>query len=178
MRKMLIIHAMIIVVLVVLFAASCGKQTMQNQLETASEKEVPVESATSEPEPQQAKPQVVVETPDVTKIEFVAEAIYFEFDSSDLSINAPRILNDMADHMRLNPSLDLRIQGHCDERGTDAYNMELGKRRAESAKMFLVGLGISSDRLDSISYGESRPNSMEHNEAAWAKNRRVEFEMN
>ena len=69
----------------------------------------------------------------------------------------------------------MTIEGHCDERGTDEYNLALGDRRANSAKSFLVDLGISPRRLTTISFGEERPLDPRHNEEAWAKNRRCEF---
>jgi peptidoglycan-associated lipoprotein len=70
------------------------------------------------------------------------------------------------------------VEGHCDERGTDGYNKALGERRAEAVKEFLVTLGISSNRLNTISYGEERPIAMGQNEASWAKNRRAQFVIN
>ena len=70
------------------------------------------------------------------------------------------------------------VEGHCDNRGTEAYNIALGERRAESVKNFLVDLGISANRLKTISYGEERPIAMGQDEASWAKNRRAQFMVN
>jgi peptidoglycan-associated lipoprotein len=70
------------------------------------------------------------------------------------------------------------VEGHCDERGTEAYNIALGERRAESVKNFLVDMGISANRLKTISYGEERPIAMGQDEASWAKNRRAQFMVN
>jgi peptidoglycan-associated lipoprotein len=70
------------------------------------------------------------------------------------------------------------IEGHCDERGTNAYNMALGQRRADAAKDFLVNLGVDATRLTTISYGEEQPVDYGHNEEAWAKNRRDHFVLN
>jgi len=67
------------------------------------------------------------------------------------------------------------VEGHCDERGTNEYNLALGERRANAAKRYLLSLGISSDRISSISYGEEKPLDPGHNEEAWAKNRRGHF---
>jgi peptidoglycan-associated lipoprotein len=67
------------------------------------------------------------------------------------------------------------VEGHCDERGTEAYNMALGERRAEAAKDYIVNLGIAPNRIGTISYGEERPVDPRHNEEAWAKNRRAHF---
>jgi peptidoglycan-associated lipoprotein len=77
--------------------------------------------------------------------------------------------------LRINPDIEIIIEGHCDERGTNEYNLALGDRRAESVKVFLLDLGINNSRLKTISYGEERPADSEHTETAWAKNRRAHF---
>ena len=106
------------------------------------------------------------------------EDIYFAFDRSNLSPMAQENLRRKADWLRANPDATVTIEGHCDERGTNEYNLALGDRRAESAKSFLVDLGISANRLATISYGEERPVDPRHNEEAWAKNRRGHFVVN
>jgi len=106
---------------------------------------------------------------------FSEEDIHFEFDSSALVPVAQDILVQKAAYLRANPNVTVTVEGHCDERGTEAYNMALGERRAQSAKDFLVNLGINSNRLSTISYGEERPVDPGKNEAAWAKNRRAHF---
>jgi peptidoglycan-associated lipoprotein len=73
------------------------------------------------------------------------------------------------------PSLKIQIEGHCDERGSNEYNLALGERRATSAKLYLIKLGVPENRLSTISYGEERPLDPGHNEEAWAKNRRCHF---
>jgi peptidoglycan-associated lipoprotein len=109
---------------------------------------------------------------------FVNENIHFGFDSFVLSGQAQQILNSKADYLRANTGITVTVEGHCDERGTEAYNIALGERRAESVKNFLVNLGISANRLNTISYGEERPIAMGQNEAFWAKNRRAQFVIN
>ena len=79
--------------------------------------------------------------------------------------------------MRANPRYSVRIEGHCDERGTNEYNIALGERRANAAWKFMNALGISGNRLTTISYGEERPADPGHNENAWSKNRRDEFKL-
>jgi peptidoglycan-associated lipoprotein len=106
---------------------------------------------------------------------FQSEYIYFEFDSSALLFEAQEILKQKAAYLRQNPNVRITIEGHCDERGTNEYNLALGDRRANSAKSFLVDLGISASRMTTISYGEERPLDLGHNEEAWAKNRRAQF---
>jgi peptidoglycan-associated lipoprotein len=111
------------------------------------------------------------------RAKFGAEDIYFDFDRSDLKPEARATLQEKADFLRAYPSVTVIIEGHCDERGTAEYNIALGERRAEAAKGFLMNLGISGSRMTTISYGEEKPVAMGHNEKAWAKNRRVHFEV-
>jgi len=109
--------------------------------------------------------------------EFESENIYFAFDKSDLKPEARAVLVKKADWLRNNPSYSTRIEGHCDERGTNEYNLALGERRALAAWKFLNALGISGDRMSTISYGEERPADPRSNQEAWAKNRRDEFKL-
>lgn len=106
---------------------------------------------------------------------FVSENIYFEFDSSVLLQSAQDILKVKGVWMLEHPGVSVIIEGHCDERGTNDYNIALGERRAESAKSFLIDLGIAYERLTTVSYGEEQPLDPAHNQAAWAKNRRAHF---
>jgi len=101
--------------------------------------------------------------------------VYFEFDSFSLSEEARNTLRKSAEWMKSHSSLKVLIEGHCDERGTEEYNLALGERRAKSVRDYLVQLGVSSDNLSTISYGEEFPVDARHNEEAWAKNRRAEF---
>ena len=84
-------------------------------------------------------------------------------------------LNQKAEVLRQYPDIRVRIEGHCDERGTVEYNLALGERRAEAARSYLIDLGIDPDRLTTVSYGEERPAVEGQNEAAWSQNRRDEF---
>lgn len=109
------------------------------------------------------------------KIMFIREDIYFEFDSYVLSGLAQDILMSKAQWMRANPNASVTIEGHCDERGTNAYNLALGDKRAEIVRTYLVNVGIDAGRLPTISYGEEHPVDAGHNEGSWAKNRRAHF---
>ena len=102
------------------------------------------------------------------------EAIYFDFDKYELKDAARETLAKNAQLLKDNPNLVIRLEGNCDERGSNEYNLALGERRANSAKKYLVYLGISPDRLATISYGEEKPVCMEHNESCWSRNRRVD----
>ena len=108
---------------------------------------------------------------------FESEPIYFDFDESILKPEARAILAKKATWLRANPQYRLRIEGHCDERGTSEYNVALGEKRAVAAGEYLRQLGISADRIFTISYGEERPADPSHTEEAWAKNRRDEFRL-
>lgn len=101
--------------------------------------------------------------------------IYFDFDRYDLRTDALSILRDNAEKIKRVPGAIIQIEGHCDERGTQGYNLNLGERRALAARAHLVKLGVSGDRIITISYGEEDPADPGHSEAAYAKNRRCEF---
>ena len=108
---------------------------------------------------------------------FESQRIYFAFDKSDLTAESQTLLKQQANWLRDNSSYSVRIDGHCDERGTNEYNLALGERRAHAAKKFLTDLGISGDRISPLSYGEERPAAPGHNEQAWSKNRRDGFKL-
>jgi len=106
---------------------------------------------------------------------FLNENIYFEFDGTVLISTARDVLQRKAKWLRNNPEVSVTLEGHCDERGTSEYNLALGDKRAASAKNYLTWLGISPSRLTTISFGKERPVDRDHNENAWARNRRVHF---
>jgi peptidoglycan-associated lipoprotein len=108
---------------------------------------------------------------------FESQNIYFDFDKSELKAPARAILENKAGWLREHGEYKVRIEGNCDERGTNEYNLALGERRANSAYKYLNALGVSASRMTTISYGEERPVCTEHNEACWAKNRRDDFKL-
>ncbi|MDX9708000.1 MAG: peptidoglycan-associated lipoprotein Pal [Trichloromonas sp.] len=103
------------------------------------------------------------------------KTINFEFDSYVLSEGSKAILQQNAQWMKANPNANIVIEGHCDERGSDEYNMALGENRARAARNYLVSLGVAPESLSIVSYGEEKPVAFGSNEAAWAQNRRAEF---
>jgi peptidoglycan-associated lipoprotein len=105
----------------------------------------------------------------------IAERVHFDFDKSDIRPDAEAILQRKVAVLREYPGVDLRIEGHCDERGSNEYNLALGQRRAEAVRRYLVSYGINVGRFSTISYGEERPAVRASNEDAWAQNRRAEF---
>jgi peptidoglycan-associated lipoprotein len=105
----------------------------------------------------------------------IAAPTHFDLDRSDLTPEAQQALEYKLNILRAHSRLELKIEGHCDERGPDEYNLALGERRAAAVKRYLVEHGIADARLTIISYGEERPADPGHTEEAWAKNRRAEF---
>ncbi len=110
-------------------------------------------------------------------LEFEQTHIYFDFDKSELKPEARAVLVKKAEYLRKNPGYTLRIEGNCDERGTNEYNLALGERRTHAALEFLTTLGVSEARMNTISYGEERPLDPGHDEEAWAKNRNDQFKL-
>jgi peptidoglycan-associated lipoprotein len=101
--------------------------------------------------------------------------IYFDFDKSNIREDQRARIVENATFLSENKAVRVRIEGNCDERGTNEYNMALGERRANSAKKYLVNLGIHEDRMHTISYGEEKPLLHGHDEYSWAQNRRDDF---
>lgn len=112
-----------------------------------------------------------------TRSSLVSEDVFFEYDSSALLPEARDLLRKKAEFLLANPQISIIIEGHTDERGTIEYNIALGERRAESVQAFLLGLGVKPSRMSTVSYGKEKPIDPGHNEAAWAKNRRVHIEI-
>ncbi|HEX4995409.1 MAG TPA: peptidoglycan-associated lipoprotein Pal [Methylomirabilota bacterium] len=100
--------------------------------------------------------------------------VFFDFDKYDIRAGDAKVLDTNAAWLKTNNSLVL-IEGHCDERGTNEYNLALGERRAKATMNYLVGQGVQANRITIISYGKERPTCTEHSEACWAKNRRSHF---
>ena len=175
-----------------LVAGGCAKQElvrkdegiaseMAKTAETSSAKPLPKETGIKEQPIKQAtiKSQAVEVTPQTAEADARTEAnlemIFFEFDSNALTPTARDTLVKNAQIMEKRTGVKIRIEGHCDERGSDEYNLALGEMRARMAMQYLVTLGVPAERLAIISYGKEKPAYQGNNEAAWTKNRRDEF---
>lgn len=101
--------------------------------------------------------------------------IYFDYDKFNVKPEYRGTVNKVADWLKKNSDYKLRVEGNCDERGTAEYNLALGEKRANSAKDYLVKLGIDKGKINTISYGKEKPVDPGHNEEAWAKNRNAHF---
>ena len=185
MRKNLwLAIALVMILPVMFFTASCAKKIVQTEPVPTIQPEVSKASDRSAEEAEQARQlqedrlRAEAAAREAAGTAFVDEYIHFAFDSAVLSDQAQEILNSKADYLRTNSGVTVTVEGHCDERGTNAYNIALGERRAESVKNFLVDLAISTNRLNTASYGEERPIAMGQKEASWAKNRRAQFVIN
>ena len=102
----------------------------------------------------------------------VGDRVFFNYDSSELDTDAQELLQDQVAWLKQYSDVSIIIEGHCDERGTREYNLALGEKRAQSVKNYIINLGISSDRVSTISYGKERPAVVGSNDGAWAQNRR------
>jgi peptidoglycan-associated lipoprotein len=156
--------------------AKQAKQAEQaEQAKEPSVKEEAVGSQSSKGAPAEIKEETIGQEAKAPAPESALATVYFDFDSAVLTQASRDILNKNAGILQKNNTMKIKIEGNCDERGSDEYNLALGERRAKSAMNYLVTLGIKPDRLSIISYGEEKPADQGHDEAAWAKNRRDDF---
>ncbi|MBU1355830.1 MAG: peptidoglycan-associated lipoprotein Pal [Candidatus Edwardsbacteria bacterium] len=133
------------------------------------------------PQEEIVKPELTVEKPITTpeekkpevKIDF--STVYFGFDSYSIEEASVSLLTEAAKLLRSYPQVSVRLEGHCDERGTTEYNLALGEKRSVAVRDYLVNLGVERSRLATVSFGKEKPADLGHNEISWAKNRRVEF---
>ena len=178
---------LVLIIFVGFLAPSCGKKELKSEPvmsedearrraeEEARKREQERQAAIREEELREEQLRAEGQRTLSAREMFENEDILFEFDSASLSVEAQEILRAKAEWLRENPRTRVMIEGHCDERGTNEYNLALGDRRAFSAKSFLVDLGIEDARLTTISYGEEQPIDFRSTEDAWAKNRRAHF---
>jgi peptidoglycan-associated lipoprotein len=158
---------LLVVASMVVFAGCGGKESMEEPAATA-EPAAPVE------EPMEAPVETPTTQPEDTSPMALSDA-FFAFDSYALTSEAKGTLEANAREMKRVTDKSVTIEGHCDERGTKAYNLALGEKRANAAKDYLVAMGVNASRISTVSYGKERPFDAGHDEAAWAKNRRAHF---
>ena len=185
----------IIVCVSVILLAGCGRQAGTVEPEPAedmmseetamqddmaggmapTEEEIAERAMQAEEQARQAEAMRMEELAQMAAAAFVNEDVHFAFDSSLLDADAERILEQKATWLQDNGAVSVQIEGHCDERGTSAYNLALGERRANAVQEYLTVLGVDPSRLSTISYGEEVPFAPGHDEAAWSLNRRAHF---
>jgi peptidoglycan-associated lipoprotein len=174
MKKLRPLHLFCLTVLCILLMAGCAKKPVSEPLETQSQ------APAKNQEPSDAIEQTIIDLQPVQNAdvpEIVFERVHFAFDKYSLSPEARSILSHEAVVLQSSPDLKVRIEGHCDDHGSDEYNLVLGERRAQAVRAYLVTLGVEPERLGTVSYGEEMPVDMSRNEMARAKNRRAEFKV-
>jgi peptidoglycan-associated lipoprotein len=173
MKRHLTISTLLIFAFSAMFLISCcaKKQVVKEEMQVAPKveaaEETKIESLGEIDEAKALKER--------SSAKFEAESVYFDFDKSFIRPEYRPTLEAKADFLKAYQNVKIKIEGNCDERGTNEYNLALGDSRAKSAEAFLVSLGISSDRIETISYGEERPLALGHNEESWSQNRRDDF---
>jgi peptidoglycan-associated lipoprotein len=159
-----------------LVAAGCASKTVPAPEPATPPPAMATTDVSQQPAPLSIGSQPVLSGPVVDYRSIAGlERVFFAYNQFTLEEPARVILEQNAVFLRSNPTLKVVIEGHCDDRGSDEYNLALGERRAVAAKNYLVSLGISAERLSIISYGEEQPLVTAATEEAWAKNRRAEF---
>jgi peptidoglycan-associated lipoprotein len=169
-----------------LFAGGCTKQELVKKDEpiapvtTAAKPPVKTEAAKEQPVTQapvkeSAAQDALKPVSEAGELKDALEKIYFDFDAYKLSDQARATLVKDAELLKKATAAKVRIEGNCDERGSDEYNLALGERRAKAAMEYLVTMGVPANSLSVISYGKEKPADPGHDEAAWAKNRRDDF---
>jgi peptidoglycan-associated lipoprotein len=171
-------HVMVPLVLLALSAAGCGKTDPGGQPTPDTGPPAPAPAPTPVP----PSPPPATTTPDAEAVRRavmteLGNVIHFDYDQALVKPEDRPILDRKAAILKANPAVRIRISGHADDRGSDEYNLVLGNKRALAAKQYLIGLGIDGSRIDVTSFGEERPADPAENEAAWAQNRRAEFEL-
>jgi peptidoglycan-associated lipoprotein len=173
----------IVLVLMVFVSFGCAQRaTTKPEAEQQKEQKTEEMKAQKPSEAAEAQKETGVEKAEVAKSEEeeagqegVFKDIHFAFDKYNIQDTDRAELKTIAAWMRKNASEKLSVEGHCDERGTNEYNLALGDRRAKAVRDYLVSLGVPSARISTISYGEEKPLCTEHTEECWAKNRRAHF---
>jgi peptidoglycan-associated lipoprotein len=178
-KKGLIIFS--IGLLVVLTITGCGGEKPKTTETPVKLTEKPISKPTKEepfPKTEPMGDEIIdisaLTTDELNQMGFLKD-IHFDFDKYNIKPDEARILDENARWLKMHPTVEIIIEGHCDERGTNEYNIALGDRRARAAYNYIVALGIDLSRMRIVSYGEEMPIDPGHNEIAWEKNRRAHF---
>jgi peptidoglycan-associated lipoprotein len=169
MKKVLVVAAVLVFILVL---AGCHGKKVKPAEPTGQATKPPTTQVTEEPKEPVEKPITPIRPAEAQEM---LKDIHFDYDKYNLTDQAVDQLSANAEFLMKNPDIDVLIEGNCDERGTEEYNLALGEKRALAARDFLVRFGIDRSRISIISYGEERPLDPASDETAWAKNRRDHF---
>jgi peptidoglycan-associated lipoprotein len=173
----------ILILCIGLIMMGCPKKTVVKEEPSVKKEEAKIEAAKKEEAQREEaakkefeKSLIAKKEPGIEGVVFessLLKDIRFEFDKYDIRPGDAAILKENAAVLKKYHKVKIQVEGHCDERGTNEYNLALGERRANSTKNYLLSLGVSPERISTISYGEERPVDPGHTEEAWAKNRRA-----
>ena len=169
----------VIFILALMFSFSCAKkqvkdETVAEPTRVEAEEQEGIEEGKLEESDLDTKKFKEISESEV-ELKAVFKDIHFDFDDFSLRPRAKTILDGVVEWLLKNPSAQVLAEGHCDERGTNEYNLALGERRANSIKRYFAQLGVARKRISTISYGEEKPVDPGNDEEAWAKNRRGHF---
>jgi len=172
-----------LICLLIVFAVGCAKKQIKTTEESAvkdrktAEESTAARKETVEDKMYTAKKEgdIATETETITAEEAIARDVLFDYDQYDIRSDARPILDSVAAWMNSHKGVSITIEGHCDERGTNEYNLALGEKRAKAARDYLSLLGVSSGRMSLMTYGEERPVCTQSSEECWQNNRRAHF---
>ncbi|BBD08334.1 peptidoglycan-associated lipoprotein Pal [Desulfovibrio ferrophilus] len=171
MRSKVLLGMVVIMAMMLMLATGCAKKT------TSSSEGQGLSFTTPAPGSVSGASDAEMQAMKMAEQELTANKIFFDFDKYDLKPASKDVLKAKAAVLKKYGSWKMLVEGHCDDRGTEEYNLALGERRARAAYEFLIVLGVPSSRLKIVSFGEERPAVSGSNETAWAKNRRAEFKV-
>lgn len=171
MKKFITLLLTVVTLFCVVLISGCAKGPVVEPIDAEAQNE----AVQKKQAPQNLDDEDIQDHTTVTNVEL--ERVYFSFDQFTLTNKARSVLDANAVILKSSPALKVSIEGHCDSRGSDEYNLALGERRAHVVKNYLVSLGIAPDRFETISYGEELPADSAMTESAWAMNRRAEFKI-
>jgi len=188
MRPAVSTTALFVVIVLTVTALACGSKQPPVARPTPPPPAPPLVAPTRPPAPPEPVAEPIIVPPEPVRDDRIASAslddlnrnsplkpVFFEYDSSEITPDGMAALGENAAGLKRYPTWIVTIEGHCDERGTPEYNLALGERRAFAAREYLVSVGISGDRLRTVSYGKEFPFDPGHEENAFAKNRRAHF---
>ncbi len=169
----------ILIVILMIFVVGCAKKYVKTPEEPVKAEEAAKESLVEKEVIEEKILPTEEESLVATEIEDEAEAIFkdvlFDFDKYNIMPDARPVLDSVASRLNKNKEVKIIIEGHCDERGTNEYNLALGEKRAKATRDYLVSLGVSPVRISLITYGEEKPVCIEQDEGCWQQNRRAHF---
>ncbi len=173
-RRVMRLTLVLSTVLLLVFLAACAKKAPPASTPSAAENPSTAPSTGWTPEP--STPSLAVESSaDAFNKQGVLKRIHFDTDKWAIRPEDREILKQNAAWLLAHPQFQVIVEGNCDERNTEAYNLALGERRANAAKEYLIGLGVAANHIQTVSYGKSHPLCTEHDQACWQENRRDDF---